>query len=64
VKVVERERPAAHQKFTQDGDLVVAELEVAGLDDVDPRVGEQPIVVECECDRILDLNRRGRLQPA
>ncbi len=64
VEVVEGQRAAAQQELAQDRHLVVAQAQVARLDDVDPAVVPQLGIVQREDDGIVDLDGRGGAQPA
>ena len=64
MKIVERQRAAAQEELTQDRDVRVGELQVSRLDHVDPRIGDEPRIVQREHDRVFHLNRRRGLQTA
>ncbi len=61
VEIVEIGGAAAQQELAQDGQVAVEHLQVARLDEVNPRILKQLGIVEGHDDRILDLNCGCRL---
>ena len=63
-EVVEHEEAAVEQVAAEDGDFLIGEGKIAGLDDVDERVAEEHRVGDLENLRIgIDLERSHLLEP-
>ena len=64
MEVVEVGMAAAQQELAQDRHVAVEHFQIARLDEIDPRVLEQPRIVERQHDRVFDLDCRRRLHAA
>ena len=64
VKVVERHGPAAQEELAQNRDLLVVGNPGAGLDEINPGIGEKVRALDVDDGRLVDLDRRHRLDPA
>src|SRR5229473_2982895 len=63
MEIVERRGTAAQEKFAKRLRVVLGELQVSRLDEIDPRIGEEPRIVERQDGRILNIDRRRRFDP-
>src|SRR5215203_1699204 len=57
VKIVKRQRAAAQQELAQNRHLGVLQLQVAGLDNVDPGIVPELWILECQDDWLADVDR-------
>src|SRR5262249_5192174 len=60
VEVVERRRAATQQELAQRFRVGVGQLQISRFDEINPRIREEPRIVQGEDDRILHVDRHRR----